>query len=192
MKMRVFLFFGLFFTLLFISACSNNQKLELLHSSAKIISDEGKLGATVVTEGKDKGLKIVPTALYYELTIKNIGRMEIGSLENGLEAHIQPSNELMSVSNYVMGFNIFNIDDPKYSDSGLGHGHSFTSSLKPNQEGMFALNYVLGSSVQNSEVPLLPSSDKLKQLEKEALNATLIITLDKKEVARFKLNELKK
>ncbi|KRE33957.1 hypothetical protein ASG81_23210 [Paenibacillus sp. Soil522] len=45
--------------------------------------------------------------------------------------------------------------------------------------------------VQNSEHPPLSSSDKLIQFEKEALNATLIIILDKKEVARFNLNEFK-
>lgn len=33
------------------------------------------------------------------------------------------------------------------------------------------MNYVLGSSVQNVEVPPLPPFDKLKQFEKEVLNA---------------------
>lgn len=184
MKLRAFSFFSLFLVLLFLSACSNNPKLELLHSSAEIISDEAKLGATVVTEGKDKGEKIIPTALYYEFTIKNIGSTEIVDLE----AHIQPSNELLLVLNDVMGFNIFNYDDPGYHDSGLGHGHTFTN-LKPNQEGVFTLNYILGSSKQNSAVPLLPSAEKLIQLEQEALNAKLIITHDENEVARFNLDE---
>ena len=122
MKLRTFSFFSLFLVLLFLSACSNNPKLELLHSSAEI------------------------------------------------------------------SFNIFNDDDPGYHDSGLGHGHTFTN-LKPNQEGVFTLNYILGSSKQNSAVPLLPSAEKLIQLEQETMNAKLIITHDENEVARFNLDE---
>ena len=90
-----------------------------------------------------------------------------------------------------MGFNVF---DPKdYDSSGLGYGHSFMSVLKPKETGVYNLDYEIGVNEKNSTVPVLaPSSQNLQKLKQEALNATLIVTINKKEIASFDLNQWKK
>jgi hypothetical protein len=191
MKKRYFLL-GLFSLMLLLSACSAAPSLELVKASADIITDESKLGAVVITRGERKGEKMVPTALYYEFIIKNSGNKKIGGYgEKGLEIKIEPSEQLASVSKDVIGFNIFKADN--YYDTGLGYGHTFSSVLKPDQEGKFTLHYELGVKEENPEVSLLlPSEERLKQLESHAFNAFLIVTLDNEEIARFNLNEINK
>ncbi|WP_131820635.1 hypothetical protein [Desulfoscipio geothermicus] len=85
-----------------------------------------------------------------------------------------------------MGFDIFNHPEG-YSGTGLGHSHTFTSVLKPGQKGVYTLHFDLGAAEENQEVKLLPPPEEMQQLEREALNANLIVTLGDEEVARFDL-----
>lgn len=185
-------FIKLFVTLFFISACSSNSSsLELIDADVQIVHDEALVGSIGIMEGERKGEFLVPTALYYEFTIKNKDNKPIGndqSFEKGIELTIKPKEELKSVSEEVIGFNIYNFEE--YDETELGHGVTFTTMLHPNEEGVYTLHYDLGVSEENPTVPLIvPSEDKLELLLENALNAFLVVTIENKEIARFDLEE---
>jgi hypothetical protein len=161
--------------------------VELVNTNVDIINDKDKLGAIGITEGDKKGQELVPTALYYEFTIKNTGNKKIGGIGNkGLEIKIEPNDHLVASSKEVIGFNIFNPSE--YDESGLGYGLTFASILEPDQEGKYTLHYNLGVSEENTQVPfLVPSKEQLKKLNDNALDARLIVLLEDKEIARFDL-----
>ena len=146
--------------------------------------DESKVGSIGITEGDKKGQKLVPTALYYEFTVKNAGNKSIG--DKSLQAKIIPNDKLVNTSKEVVGFNIFN---PKsYMDTGAGYGSSIAGMIKPKEEGKFTLYYELGVDEENPQVPLkVPSKDKLKKIVDDALKASLVVTLENEEIARFDL-----
>ncbi|MDQ0882137.1 hypothetical protein [Peribacillus sp. V2I11] len=189
---KCFLFISLFFVLFFLSACSSNPSLELVDANVDIVKDKSLLGSIGITEGERKGDELIPTALFYEFTIKNTGNKTVGieEVDKGIELKIEPKDKLKSVSEDVIGFNIYNPDD--YDGSGVGFGHSFLSVLKPDEKGEYTLNYDLGVSEENSQVPLLvPSKEKLDELREYAFDAFLIVTIENQEIARFDLNKLK-
>ncbi|MCM3677143.1 hypothetical protein M3699_25830 [Peribacillus simplex] len=189
---KCFLFISLFFVLFFLSACSSNPSLELVDANVDIVKDKSLLGSIGITEGERKGDELIPTALFYEFTIKNTGNKTVGieEVDKGIELKIEPKDKLKSVSEDVIGFNIYNPDD--YNGSGVGFGHSFLSVLKPDEKGEYTLNYDLGVSEENSQVPLLvPSKEKLDELREYAFDAFLVVTIENQEIARFDLNKLK-
>jgi len=166
--------------------------LELEDANIDIVKDKSLLGSIKKTEGERKGDELIPTALVYEFTIKNTGNktVGIGEFDKGIELKIEPKEKLKSVSEDVIGFNIYNPDD--YNGSGVGFGHSFSSVLKPDENGEYTLSYDLGVSEENSQVPLLvPSKEKLYDLKEYALDAFLVVTIENQEIARFDLNKPK-
>lgn len=191
--MRIcFRFISLFFVLFFLSACSSNPSLELVDANVDIVKDKSLLGSIGITEGERKGDELIPTALFYEFTIKNTGNKTVGieKVDKGIELKIEPKGKLKSVSENVIGFNIY--DPEEYNESGVGFGHTFSSVLKSDQKGKYTLSYDLGVSEENSQVPLLvPSKEKLDELKEYAFNAFLVITIENQEIARFDLNKLK-
>lgn len=175
-----------------LSGCSSKTSLELVNSSVDIVNEKSKTGSIIITEGDKKGQELVPTALYYEFTIKNAGNKSIGGMEKdkGLQLKIVPNIKLETISKEIVGFNIFN--PSSYVNSGVGHGSSITPILKAGQEGKFVLYYKLGVSEEDPQVPLMvPSAEKLKNLEANALDATLILLSEDNEIVRFDLNKEK-
>ncbi|MBF8984869.1 hypothetical protein IZY60_15110 [Lutibacter sp. B2] len=171
-----------------LSACSSQPSLQLINSNVSIVNDKGKLGSIIITEGNKKGQELVPTALYYEFTIKNVGNKSIGGLENnkGLEIRIVPNTKLETTSKEVVGFNIFN--PSSYVQTGVGYGFSVTSKLESGQKGNFVLYYELGVSEEYLQVPLKsPPTDRLKILENDAFDASLVIISEGTEIASFDL-----
>ncbi|MGG0413358.1 hypothetical protein [Peribacillus simplex] len=191
--MRKCIFFiSLFFVSIFLSACSSNPSLELVDANVDIVKDKSLVGSIGITEGERKGAELIPTALFYEFTIKNSGNKTVGieEVDKGIELKIEPKDKLKAVSEDVIGFNIYNPED--YNESGVGFGQSFFSVLKPDQKGKYTLHYDLGVSEENSQVPLLvPSKEKLDELKEYAFDAFLVVTIEKEEIARFDLNKLK-
>ena len=186
--------FSLFFTILLVilsilSACSTDPSLELLSAEADIVNDKSKTGSTILQEGDKAGKEVVPTSLYYTFSIKNKGNNKVGdrSKGEGLRARIEPSEKLITVSNEVLGFNIFEPDD--YNESGLGYGNSFVGILEENQTGEFIYYFDLGVEEETEEVKLVPSKEQLEQLHNNALKASLIVSLGKEEIARFDLSK---
>lgn len=186
---RFIMFLGLILLLSLLPACSSKPSLELINSSVSIINDKDKTGAIGITQGDKKGQEIVPTALYYEFMIKNVGNKKIGDTGNkGLQVKIAPNKKLEVISKEIVGINIF--IPSSYVGTGLGNGSSFTSILKPGEEGKFILYYDLGVREASPEVPLMaPSKEKLEELKDNALDASLIVLLEDTEIARFDLTK---
>jgi hypothetical protein len=175
----------LLFTLL--TACSSKPSLELVNSNVDIVNDKSKVGAIGITEGDKKGQELVPTALYYEFEIKNNGNKKIGGIgDKELQVKIEPNDKLVAISKETVGFNIFK--PSAYDGSGVGYGTSYDGEIQPNKNGKYIFTFELGISEENPQVPLrVPSKEKLKKLKDNALDAFLIVTLDGKEITRFKL-----
>ncbi|WP_249871779.1 hypothetical protein [Oceanobacillus saliphilus] len=184
-------FISLIFVLFILSACSSNSSLELLDATVDIVKDKNLLGSIGITEGGREGEELIPTALFYEFTIKNTGNktLGIGEVDKGIVLEIEPKEILKSVSEDVIGFNIYNPED--YNESGLGFGQTSSLVLEPDQNAKYTLHYLLGVSEKNPDVPILvPSKEKLEELRDNAFNAFLVITVENEEIARFDLNEL--
>lgn len=175
----------LLFTLL--TSCSSKPSLELVNSNVDIVNDKSTVGAIGITEGYKKGQELVPTALYYEFEIKNNGNKKIEGIgDKGLQVKIEPNDKLVAISKETVGFNIFK--PSAYDGTGVGFGISFDGEIQPNKNGRYILTFDLGVSEENPQVPLrVPSKEKLKKLKDHALDALLIVTLDGKEITRFKL-----
>lgn len=173
----------------FLTSCSNKASLELISSSATISNDKSIAGSIGITEGEKKGQELVPTVLYYQFTIKNTGWRKIGGIGNkGLAVKIEPHDKLKATSEDIIGFNIFNPDD--YMNSGLGFGYSYDTMIKSGKEGNFTLTYSLGVSEESPNVKLItPSDELLAEIKNQALDASLIVTCDGKEIARFDLSK---
>lgn len=174
-------------------SCSSSSPLELVNANVKIVQDEKLVGAIGITEGEREGEELVPTALYYEFTIKNTNNNTVGSEEvaKGIEIKIVPKDKLKSVSEEVIGFNIYN--SAEYDASGVGFGTTYSTILSSNEEAEYSLHYDLGVSEENPTVPLLvPSKDKLDKLKNAAFNAFLVVTIENEEVARFDLDTFQK
>ncbi|MFT3983750.1 MAG: hypothetical protein QM697_07570 [Lachnospiraceae bacterium] len=171
-----------------LSGCSNKHSIELTSSSVSIINDKSISGSIEITEGVKKGKKLVPTVLCYKFTIKNTGRKKVGGIGNkGLSLKIEPHDKLKNSLEDIIGFNVFNSD--AYMNTGLGHGESTVPMLKRGEEGNYILTYDLGVSEESPNTKLItPSDEKLKEINDKALDASLIVICDGKEIARFDLN----
>ncbi|TDK61801.1 hypothetical protein E2K98_13015 [Bacillus salipaludis] len=180
---------GLISVIALFTACSSKQSLELVNSKVDIVKDKRIVGSIGITEGDKKGQELVPTALYYEFKIKNIGNQKIGGIGGkGLQVKIEPDDKLVAISKETVGFNIFK--PSSYDGTGVGYGTSFDGEIQPNKNGDFILTFELGVSEENPQVPLrVPSKEKLEKLKNNALDASLIVTLDGKEITRFDLNK---
>ena len=101
--------------------------------------------------------------MYYTFSIKNAGNKKVGNEVEPLTFKIEPNEKLATVSEEVMGFNIFNPDG--YNETDLGLGYAFDSILEPNVAGEVALHYDLGINVETNEALFVPSKKQLKKLE---------------------------
>ena len=64
------------------------------------------------------------------------------------------------------------------------------SKLKPGDERKFSFRYTLGLSEENTQVLLItPPDELLIKLKDYALDATLVVLVADKEIARFDLNK---
>lgn len=173
-------------------ACTEKSALKLSDVQVDIIKDKEKTGSQLLQQGEKEGQEVVSTSLYYTFVIKNEGKKTLGKISKtkNLTVKLEPNKKLVAVSKEVRGFNIFN---PKeYNESGLGYGSSFVGVLKPSDEGKYILYYELGISEETKEVLLVPSKEKIEKLKNNALDATLIVFLDNKEITRFDLSQKNK
>lgn len=138
-------------------------------------------------QGEKAGQEGVPTSLYYNFTIKYEGNKKISNTNKGLKFKIEPNEKLLSVSNEIMSFNIFN--PTEYNNSGLGYGQTSNYVLEPNGDGRYELVYELGINEVTTEAPLAPSKEQLDKLKTIAMDATLIVSFNNEEIARFDLSK---
>ena len=176
-----------------LSGCSSDSKpflelkpsFELVDFSVSISNDESLVGWTEITEGEQKGERVVPTVLYYEFTLKNAGAIAFDRNPNEiLDIKLDPSEKLTEVSQETMGLNIFD------QHSNFGYGYTLDLYLKPGDQRSSVLYYVLGVSeiIPTEATPLAPSDEKLNKLLEYATDADLVILRNGLEIARFDLS----
>jgi hypothetical protein len=183
--------------LILLSGCSSKPSIELISSSVEIRDDRS--GGIGITSGEKKGEIIQPISLSYDFVLKNIGRKTIGGIEklnsetyeydDGIKVYIEPNENLQAVTKEVMGFNIYN--EKEREQAYLGIGKTSSPVIEPNQERKYTFDFDLGALEENPEIRLVPSQEQLDKLVKNAMEATLVISIDGKEVARFDLKDSK-
>ncbi len=188
------LFSSIFIILLLLSGCSSKPSLEIVSSNVEIRDDRS--GGIGITHGKNKGEIIQPISLSYNFVLKNTGKKSLGEMErpngetfeydDGIKVYIEPNETLKSVSEEVMGFNIYDVEERKKAN--LGVGKTSNPVIEPNQEGVYTLDFVLGALEENPEIRIAPSPDQLDSFKNSAMNATLIVSVEDEEIARFDLN----
>jgi hypothetical protein len=184
---RFTVFTSLILLIAILSFCSSKPALELTNVSASIVNDKTKTGSINITQGDKKGKELVPTALYYEFTITNVGKKRFVGINDAGEFKIIPSDNLKAMTEEIVGFNIF--DFSSYMGTGLGHSISYIQLLEPGEEREFSFAYGLGVNEKNPDVPIMaPPEEKLKELEENALDAELVVTVKDAEIARFELS----
>ncbi|MGF9891238.1 hypothetical protein ABEX78_21495 [Priestia megaterium] len=163
----------------------NIKHLKLQKTDVMITDDKKLVGEMTVSDGKNKNKQIVPTDLYYTFTIKNTSNNDISlpGVEK-VKLRIEPDKDLLSVVKETIGTNIYDVDK-----SGLGFGLSMDKEIPSKKLSKFTLNYTLGAKQKNVQLPLLPTKEKLKKVQANALKGTLIISQDGKDVARFRLDK---
>jgi hypothetical protein len=177
------------FLVFIISACSNTEyvnnveHLKLQKTEVRLTDDKKIVGEMIVPDKKNKSKRIVPTELYYTFTIENTSNniMALSDLDK-TKLRIEPDKELVSAVKEAIGSNIYDMDNSK-----LGFGMSIGEILSKGTS-KFTLNYTLGAKQKNNELPLLPTEEKLKKLQANALKGTLIISQDGKDIAKFRLD----
>lgn len=187
-----------FTALLLLSGCSSKPSLELVSSTVDIRNDEERLGGIGITSGEKSGEIIVPTALSYDFVLKNTGKKTLGSAENpnkqtfeyddGIKVHIEPNEKLKAVSEEIMGVNIFSFDEEGRQIAELGTGKTGVPIIEPNQEGKYTFDFILGANEENPEIRVVPSAEQLEKLKENAMEASLIVSIEGEEIARFDLS----
>ncbi|KQU23488.1 hypothetical protein [Priestia megaterium] len=177
------------FLVFIISACSNTEyvnnveHLKLQKTEVRLTDDKKIVGEMIVPDKKNKSKRIVPTKLYYTFTMENTSNniMALSDLDK-TKLRIEPDKELVSAVKEAIGSNIYDMDNSK-----LGFGMSI-GEIPSKGTSKFTLNYTLGAKQKNNELPLLPTEEKLKKLQANALKGTLIISQDGKDIAKFRLD----
>lgn len=186
---------SIFIILLLLSGCSSKPSLELVSASVEIRDDRS--GGIGITSGEKEGEVITPISLSYNFVLKNTSKKTLGKAEkpnkqtfeydDGIKVLIEPHKKMVEVSKEVMGFNLFSEERPE-EVLGLGVGKGGTPVLEPNQEGEYNFDIDLGALEENPAIRVAPSSEQLDKLKRNAMDATLIVTIEDEEIARFDLS----
>lgn len=200
---RYFTLIILFVIMFSISGCSSKANLseanlELTNFNVAIVKDKSLIGSTIITNEDENEQEFISTALVYEFTIKNKGNKKIGrkskiekdklafsSQDN--QIRIEPNEDLEDKTLEIIGIDIF--DPSSYMNTGLGFS-SPPLILKPGEEKKFILTYDLGVDEENPfNLPIIPSEEKLTELESYALDGILVIIVENEKIAHFNLNK---
>lgn len=176
-------FVSVFAIICLLSACSSNQTLELERVTVDLQNNEGRSGGTEGTE-EDKGDdRVVPIALSYDIVLKNTGKKTIGGVEqpnektfeyeDGIVVHIEPNKNLKEMSEEIIGFNLYDEDQNVFGIVQTG-----LPLLESNQLGKYTFDFMLGATEENPEMKLAPPEEKLEKLKEQAMDATLIVTVE--------------
>ncbi len=200
---RYFTLIILFVIMFSISGCSSKANLseanlELTNFNVAIVKDKSVNGTIIITNEDENEQEFISTALVYEFTIKNKGNKKIGrkskiekdklafsSQDN--QIRIEPNEDLEDKTLEIIGIDIF--DPSSYMNTGLGFS-SPPLILKPGEEKKFILTYDLGVDEENPfNLPIIPSEEKLTELESYALDGILVIIVENEKIAHFNLNK---
>lgn len=170
------------------------SSLELISSSAEIRDDRS--GAIGIMTGKRKGEFVNTISLSYSFVLRNSGSITLGGAEkpdikfgfdDGIKVSIEPNEKLLAVVKEVMGFNIF--EEEERMKNHLGNGTTSAPFLEPGMEVNYTFDFVLGAIEENPEIRAVPSQEQLDKLERNSMEATLVIQIEDTEIARFDLSQ---
>ena len=188
------IFTSIFIIMLLLSGCSSKPSLELISSTVEIRDDRS--GGVGITSEEKEGEIIQPISLSYRFVLKNTGKKTLGGMEklnnetfeaeDGIKVYIEPNEKLQEVTEEVMGFNIY--DEEEIQQANLSLGKTSAPVLEPNQEGEYTFDFDLGALEENPVIRIAPSLEQLDKLKRSAMDATLIVTIEDEEIARFDLN----
>ncbi|WP_318508770.1 hypothetical protein [Bacillus sp. T3] len=188
---------SIFIILLLLSGCSSKPSLELVSASVEIRDDRS--GGIGITSGEKEGEVIKPISLSYDFVLKNTSKKTLGKAEkpnkqtyeydDGIKVYIEPNEKLKAISKEIMGVNIFSFDEEGRQIAELGIGKTGVPIIEPNQEGKYTFDLILGANEENPELRVVPSSEQLEKLKQNAMDATLIVTIEDEEIARFDLSK---
>ncbi|MCZ8496965.1 hypothetical protein [Priestia megaterium] len=171
-------------------ACSNSaSKQESGYSiqkvKVKITDDPALIGEIGIEDSKGKMVDVKPKALYYEFKMKQQGQRKFYQNDKDeIEAKIIPNEDLKKASIHIIGVNVFDDERDRF---GKGMGIEEFNYMK---KGKVDVHYGLGATVKNKEMPMAPSNQKLKKLQKVARHGKLVITRNNKEIDRYDLETL--
>lgn len=186
-RLVLFSFISIFILL---AACTSKPPVELIRSKVELKNDKYHLGSMTIMTGERKGEEVVPTALYYSITLKNTSWKKLGKEdpENKVSIKIIPNEELVNASKNIVGFNVFNSEE--YVNSGVGFGESYDGVIPKGKAGHYVKYYELGvEDDDQSEFKVAPSIEEMEELLKVSSDATVVVYEGKKEVARLDLNK---
>ncbi|MGW5889774.1 MULTISPECIES: hypothetical protein [Priestia] len=171
-------------------ACSNSASKEesgysIQKVKVKITDDANLIGKVGIQDSKGKMVDVKPKALYYEFKMKQQGKRKFYQNDKDeIEAKIIPNEDLKKASIHIIGVNVFDDERDRF---GKGMGIEEFNYMK---KGKVDVHYDLGATVKNKEMPLAPSDQKLKNLQKVARHGKLVITRNNKEIGRYDLETL--
>ncbi|MDW4508798.1 hypothetical protein R7236_10375 [Priestia megaterium] len=171
-------------------ACSNSASKEesgysIQKVKVKITDDPALIGGIGIEDSKGKMVDVKPKALYYEFKMKQQGERKFYQNDKDeIEAKIIPNEDLKKASINTVGVNVF---DEGHEQFGTGTGIEEFDYMK---KGKVDVHYDLGATVKNKEMPMAPSGQKLKKLQKVARHGKLVITRNNKEIGRYDLETL--
>jgi len=171
-------------------ACSNSASKEedgysIQKVKVKITDDSNLIGKIGIEDDKGKMVDVKPKALYYEFKMKQQGQHKFYQNDKDeIEAKIIPNEDLKKASINTVGVNVFDEEHDQFS-TGMG-----IEEFNYMKKGKVDVHYDLGATVKNKEMPLVPSNQKLKELQEAARHGKLVITRNNKEIGRYDLETL--
>lgn len=163
-----------FFSSFFIVGCSNAQSIDINNVEAEITT-EGN-GSVEIQSGDREGEHVELIGLEYRVEFENTG----GSVDNNIiEVHIEPSEELVEISNDTLGYNLF--DDSDRS----GDRQTFFPYLEEGEQFDYSMVYMIGVEEDIQEYRQAPPLEELEELEDMAKDISIILTQDGEEIERL-------
>jgi len=180
--------FGIAIIFLLLSGCTSEPpSLELISNTVEL---RDELGPKAYQD--ETGEKETHSMLEYHFVLKNTGNKTIGgkTVEKGIDIKIIPNEKLKQVSEEVMDKNIY---DEIYLQNGVFVGTPISKStvlnLLPNAEVEYSIGYYLGPSEEHEFRRIPRTQQQLEKIKNYAMNATLVVIVKDKEIARFELGK---
>ncbi len=158
---------------------AENSAIELVSSFAEIRERDIRIPV-----GELEGEIYQEVSLNYKFVLKNISNETLGvfHLEDGLDLSIEPNDKLKKILKEVL-----DNDDLK----GIGFGrYGGMPKIEPGNEEEYNLFFKLGYNKENPfKIQIAPPKKQLDRLERNAMEATLVVSIEGKEIEKFDLSK---
>ncbi|WP_312111225.1 hypothetical protein [Brevibacillus reuszeri] len=180
---RLFLFSLIMVMSFMTAACTSKPTVELVHVSAEIVTDKSLSGQTGIMDGNKVMKYVTPTVLSYKILVKNTSNQKIGDSKKPVRFKLAPSDDLISVVTETVGSNVLDFEK-------MNGGYTGDGEILSNGTAEYSLFYELGTDEDlgsYQQIPLLPSKEKMDELQNKKFDAVLILIVGEEEIAHFDL-----